>query len=99
MIETQFRIGDELHAGLTWLILTVSAVGIVRLCILLSRPNAARLYALAGILGYIALCLAALRPVKLMHRGRAVGPKILLLVDASRRLQLRAEDGSRAQLA
>ena len=45
------------------------------------------------------LTFAAFRPVRLIRRGRAVGPKVIVLVDSSRRLLLRTENSTRARLA
>ena len=95
-MDTQFRIGDDIQAWLTISVFIVVAVGILRLVL---RRSGSRLYWVTGLLGYLALSLAALRPVKLIRRGRAVGPNILVLADASRRLQLRTDGTSRAERA
>ncbi|HEY4159414.1 MAG TPA: glutamine amidotransferase [Polyangiaceae bacterium] len=50
-------------------------------------------------LGVIAMLGAVLRPVRVTMRGTRVGPKVIVLVDQSRRLLLPAEGSTRRELA
>jgi uncharacterized membrane protein len=96
MMDTQFRVGDDIQVWLTILVLLVVVVGLSRLIV---RRRGSKLYLLAGFLGYLVLGLSALRPMKVVRRGRSVGPNILVLADASRRLRLRADGVSRVKRA
>lgn len=46
-----------------------------------------------GLVATLALALSVLRPVRVTERGSLVGPRVLILVDQSRRLELPREDG------
>lgn len=98
-MEMQFRINEDTPGWLAVLVLTVAILATGRLFVLSYRRNAKRAFVITGILGYVLLALAALRPVKLVRRGRAIGPKVVLLVDGSRRLNLQTENSTRVDQA
>lgn len=53
--------------------------------------------ALSGVLALLALVLAVLRPVSTVSKGSLVGPRVVVLADASRSIDLPGEDGTRRQ--
>lgn len=52
-----------------------------------------------GVLAAVAVALAVVRPVFVSSRANLVGPRVVVLVDQSRRMRLPAEGGSRIQKA
>src|SRR5262245_9039218 len=52
-----------------------------------------------GILAAFAVALAVVRPVLVKSRGNLVGPRVVVLVDQSRRMRLPAARGSRIERA
>ena len=52
-----------------------------------------------GVLAAVAVALAVVRPVFVRSRGNMVGPRVVVLVDQSRRMRLPAAGGSRIQKA
>ena len=53
--------------------------------------------ALTGVLGIVALLLAVLRPAKVQSDGTPVGPRVVVLVDASRSIDLPGDDATRRE--
>ena len=98
-METQFRINEDISGWLSVLVLAAAVVAIIRLGALSYMRKAPKAFVITGLLGYMFLTFAAFRPVRLIRRGRSVGPKVIVLVDSSRRLQLRTENSTRARLA
>lgn len=63
------------------------------------RRGGSVLVALSGILALSGLLAAVLRPVKVQERGVGVGPRVVLMVDASRSIDLPGDDrGTRRKL-
>ncbi len=98
-METQFRINGDIPGWLSLVILTVLVGAIARLVAISLTRKISPAFLATGLIGYVLLSAAALRPEKLVRRGRAVGPKVLVLVDGSRRLQIRTKDSTRVALA
>ena len=98
-METQFRINEDIPVWLSGVLFVVVLIAIVRLVALTYSRKAPKAFVITGLLGYLLLTVAALRPVKLVRRGRAVGPKVMILVDSSRRLELPTESSTRIRLA
>ena len=99
MMESQFRINEDIPSWIFGLVLLAAVAASVRLIRLGYGRRAPKAVVLSGLIGYALLTLAALRPVRLIRRGRTVGPKVVVLVDSSRRLELRAENVTRSKLA
>src|SRR5690606_10032255 len=57
------------------------------------RRGAAPLVAVTGVLALVALVAALLRPVSVSRSGSLVGPRLLVLVDASKSIDLPGDDG------
>ncbi len=53
--------------------------------------------ALTGVAGVVALLCAVLRPAKVESDGTAVGPRVVVLVDASRSIDLPGDDATRRE--
>lgn len=82
----------------SWVIvaLVLAAASLVLLVIELVRAprrGAAPVIALTGILALAALVAALLRPVSVSRSGSLVGPRLLVLVDASKSIDLPADGG------
>lgn len=87
-METQFRISPDIPVTIAVLVVVAIALAATHLCITIFRSSAPRSILVVGVAAYIALGLALLRPIVLQRRGRAVGPRVSILVDSSRRLKL-----------
>jgi uncharacterized membrane protein len=62
------------------------------------RPRAvAARVAMSGVVAALALLAAVLRPVAVVSKGSLVGPKVVVLADASRSIDLPGLDGTRRQ--
>ncbi len=96
MMETQFRISQDIPGSLTILVSVAIAIAVSHHCLTFYRRAAPRMTILVGVAAYLALAMALLRPVALMRKGRTIGPKVTILVDASRRLGLAANGRTRA---
>jgi uncharacterized membrane protein len=99
MTDTQFRFSEEVPGWLSVLLLATVAIAIFRLVALYYTRKAPKVLVITGAIGYVLLLIVALRPVRLIRRGRAVGPRVIALVDSSRRLELRTESSTRADQA
>jgi uncharacterized membrane protein len=79
----------------------LAAVGIALLVIELwraKRPRATALgIAVSGLVAAIALLAAVLRPVAVTEKGTLVGPRVVLLADTSRSIDLPGAEGTRRQ--
>ncbi len=53
----------------------------------------------SGVLAVVALLAAVLRPVAILSRGTLVGPRVVVLVDGSRSMDLPADSGTRREAA
>jgi len=98
-MEAHFRISPDIPAWLAVLIVSVVAFAIIHLLVSARRRSAPITIVLLGSCAYLAVGLALLRPIELQRKGRAVGPRVAILVDTSRRLSLASRGQSRAQLA
>jgi len=98
-METQFRINGDIPGWLSLVILTLVVAAIARLVAISYTRKASIAFIATGAIGYVLLSMAALRPEKLVRHGRAVGPKIIVLVDGSRRLQIQSKKSTRVALA
>ena len=99
MMESQFRINEDVPGWIFGLVLLAAVAASIRLISLAIGRNAPKIVVVTGLVGYALLTLAALRPIKLIRRGRTVGPKVMVLVDSSRRLELRTENSTRFKQA
>jgi uncharacterized membrane protein len=87
----------------TWTVVAVAVVAVLSLVLLLleqrRRERHGAIILVTGILGIVLLAAAVLRPVRVTTRGTMVGPRVVILVDQSRRLLLSAENRTRRQIA
>lgn len=63
------------------------------------REGNAIVVAATGIVATLLLAFAVLRPVSIASRGNLVGPKVIVLVDSSRSMELPGDGGSRIEVA
>ena len=98
MIKTFALSGDLGRAAIAAACL-LGALGIVLLVVELwraTRPFAASLrIAVSGLLAVVGLVAAVLRPVSIVSKGSLVGPRVVVLADASRSIDLPGDTGTR----
>ncbi|MFO0761156.1 MAG: glutamine amidotransferase [Byssovorax sp.] len=96
-----FALSGDLGRSLIALACLLAAGGIVLLVIELWRAHRSRAAAISiGVSGFfalVALLLAVLRPVAIVEKGTMVGPKVVVLADASRSIDLPGFGGTRRQ--
>jgi uncharacterized membrane protein len=63
------------------------------------RPKGALIVLVTGLVAAAFVSLAVLRPARVRSRGSTLGPRVVVLVDQSRRMQLAAGKGTRAEVA
>jgi uncharacterized membrane protein len=84
-------------------LLAVVALGLLSLAFLgfelRRREGAATWVLISGLLALLLFAAAVLRPARVNTRGVSLGPKVVVLVDESRRLLLPAEGKTRRELA
>lgn len=94
MSTRSWAFSDDLSSLGSTLTLLFAALSIVLLLLELGRRERfGSLIVGTGVAATVALALAVLRPARVSERGSLVGPRVLILVDQSRRLELPAEDG------
>lgn len=99
-MATHFSIAEDLHAA------TLGIVGVVLLLWLalllweVWRQRTRRaMVLLTGLIAFVLVTLAVLRPVRVKSRASSVGPRVVVLADRSRRLLLPADDGRQTREA
>lgn len=100
MSTRSWALSDDLSTP--WLAVVAVAVLLSIALLLLelrSRERWGAAIAATGILGALLLALAVTRPVRVAMRGSMVGPRVVVLVDQSRRLLLPGSGGTRRQVA
>lgn len=91
-MSAEFSIADDLSRASLIAIAVVLALALGGLLFELARRRSGRLVLLAsGAVALGALALAMLRPVRVFSRESRVGPRVVVLLDRSRRLLLPAE--------
>lgn len=84
-----WALGDDLGRRGTVALVVVLLLGVILLLVELRRQvRWAAWVALTGVLGLAAFAGAVLRPVRVASHGSLVGPRVLVFVDGSRRLEL-----------
>jgi uncharacterized membrane protein len=80
-------------------VLALLSLGLLAFELLRARRvrTAALRIAATGVIAVVALLAAALRPVAIISKGSLVGPKVVVLADASRSIDLPGLDGTRRQ--
>lgn len=99
MMETQLRISPDIPVALAILVAVVVAAAAGQFCLSAYRRSVPKFVLALGLGGYLALAAALLCPTVLQRKGRELGPRVTILVDASRRLQLAPHGQSRAKTA
>jgi len=94
MSTRSWALSDDLSSPSSVVVLLLAALSVVLLVLELGRrERLGLLIAGTGLLATLLLSAAVLRPVRVTERGSLVGPRVVVLVDQSRRLELPAEDG------
>ncbi|MBK7581770.1 MAG: hypothetical protein IPI67_16375 [Myxococcales bacterium] len=94
MNTLSWAFSDDLSPTLRALTLLIILFSVGLLLFELSRrERLGSVIVATGIAATLALGAAVLRPVRVSERGSLVGPRVVVLVDQSRRLELPAEDG------
>jgi uncharacterized membrane protein len=100
MSTLSWALTDDLPAPLVLVVLVAAMASAVVLMVeLRQRQRGGMLIAITGVLSVLLLGTAVLRPVRVAVRGSVVGPRVVVLVDQSRRLLLPTRDGTRRELA
>lgn len=100
MSATGWALSDDLGRPAVVVVLTVALAAIVVLAIeIRSRQRGGWLVVATGLVGVALLVAAVTRPARVAVRGTLVGPKIVVLLDQSRRLLIHAGKSTRRQRA
>jgi len=95
MSTRSWALSEDLSVGVTVFVLVFVGLSLTLLMLELGRRERFGLWIVgSGVVASLALGLAALRPVRVAERGTWVGPKVVVLVDQSRRLGLPSDDGT-----
>jgi uncharacterized membrane protein len=96
-----FSLSGDLGSPAIIVACVLAALGTVLLLVELvraRRPRATAVrIALSGILAAVGLLAAVLRPVAIVAKGSLVGPKVVVLADTSRSIDLPGADGTRRE--
>lgn len=100
MTSESWALSDDLSAPLVVLaaVLTLMAIGLLAVE-LRQRESGGPSIFVTGVASVLLLGIAVLRPVEISSRGSEVGPRVVVLVDQSRRLLLPNGDGTRLDRA
>lgn len=101
MTTGNWALSGDLPRPLAYAALALGVLSVVLLLVELRRRRGGNPYlvALTGIAATALLALAVLRPVSIASRGNLVGPKVVVLVDRSRSMELKGDEGSRSETA
>jgi uncharacterized membrane protein len=100
MNATEWALADDLGRPATVVVLVLALSALVMLVLeVRSRPRGGWLVASTGLLGLSLFLAAVTRPARVAVRGTLVGPKIVVLLDQSRRLLIRAGTSTRRERA
>src|SRR5260221_3745155 len=95
-----WALSDDLGAAAT---VALGLIGVGAVVLLLAelrqRERGGAVVASTGLLGVLLFAAAVLRPVRIAVRGTRVGPRVVVLVDQSRRLLIPAAGGTRRSRA
>lgn len=84
-------------------LVVVAVVALLSLALLVfelrSRERAGVLIVVSGLAAVLLTAMAIVRPVRVSLRGSVVGPRVVVLIDESRRMALPAERGTRREVA
>ena len=95
-----WALSDDIGVAMSMVVGVIGAVAVVLLVTELRfRERGGLLVALSGVAGVVLFSLAVLRPVRISVKGARVGPRVVVLVDQSRRLLIPAGDGTRRKRA
>lgn len=96
----QLALTDDLSTASIVAVVVVLVASLALLIVELGRRERYGAWiALSGVLALLLLGAAVLRPVRVATRGSVVGPRVVVLLDQSRRLLLPAGDGTRRDVA
>ncbi len=102
-MSQSIAIAGDLGRALAITAVVIAALSMGLLAVELVRASKARagaaLVATSGLLAVAALLLAVLRPVAVRSKGTSIGPKIVVLADASRSIDLPGDAGTRRAAA
>lgn len=99
MMETQLRISPDIPVAIAILVVLVIVASAGQFCLATYRRSLPKFVLVLGVSAHLALVTALLRPTIQQRQSRQVGPRVAILVDASRRLRLASHGQSRAKTA
>ncbi|MCA9630415.1 MAG: hypothetical protein KC766_22245 [Myxococcales bacterium] len=99
-MNASWAFSEDLPQGVIWiaLVLGLGALGLLLFELRRRERWGAGIF-LTGVLAVLLLLAATLRPVRVVSRGSVVGPRVVVLVDDSRRLELKDGERSRREEA
>jgi uncharacterized membrane protein len=103
MLTRTFSLSGDLGRPYVIVAIALAVIGAALLLVEVARggrDRRARLgIAASGLLAVTALLAAVLRPVAILSRGSLVGPRVVVLVDGSRSMDLAGDGGTRREVA
>jgi uncharacterized membrane protein len=98
MMVHSWSLSSDLSRALSYIAIVLALASVGLLSIELRRRRASGAWvALSGLVATALLTLAVLRPATVLSRGSLVGPRVLVLVDRSRSLDLPGDEGTRRE--
>lgn len=99
-MNSSWAFSEDLPRAATWVALGLGVIALLLLGVELRRRERWGIgIFLSGLLAVSLLLAAALRPVRVVSSGSVVGPRVIVLLDDSRRLELMDGDQSRRAAA
>lgn len=100
MRATDWALSDDLGRPVVVVVLALALFALVLLVVeIRSRQRGGWLVVVTGLVGLTLLVAAIMRPARVAVQGTLVGPKIVVLLDQSRRMLIRAGSSTRRQRA
>jgi uncharacterized membrane protein len=95
-----FALSDDLSGPAIGAVAALAVIALAFLVVeLRSRERGGAVVAVTGLASVLVFALAVLRPARVTMRGTTVGPRVVVLVDQSRRLLIPTKDGTRRSRA
>jgi uncharacterized membrane protein len=98
MMGRTWALSSDLSRPLSYLAIVLAVASLTLLVVeQRRRKSAGVLVALTGVAATALLALSVLRPVSVVSRGSLVGPRVIVLADRSRSIDLPGDEGTRRQ--
>jgi uncharacterized membrane protein len=98
MMLHSWSLSSDLSRALSYTAIVLALASVALLSIELRRRRGSGAWvAISGLVATVLLTLAVLRPATVLSRGSLVGPRVLVLVDRSRSMDLPGDQGTRRE--